>query len=93
MTGEWQAQANPTCLSRLATPTVGSSHARVDAAVVTRQAGERNLLDVAVVGAAAAAEDGEVPELPAQRAIAPSEIGRIAGIEIGRGVKVRMAAR
>src|SRR5262245_22797979 len=58
-----------------------------------RHAGERNRLDMAVVGAAAAAEHAEVAELPAQRAIALPEIGRIAGVEIRCRIKFGVAAR
>ena len=48
---------------------------------------------MAVIGAAATTQHAEVPELPAQRVIAAAEIDRIADIEIGRGVELRMAAR
>src|SRR5262245_33594317 len=69
------------------------SHARVNITAIDRHAGERDLLDMPVVGAAAAAEHAEMPELPAQRAIAPAKIGRIAGVEIGRGIELGVAAR
>jgi hypothetical protein len=61
--------------------------------LVDRHASERNLLNVSAVGAATAAEHSEVPELPAQRAIATAEIDRIADVEIGCCVELGMTAR
>src|SRR5262245_56833690 len=67
------------------------SDARVS--VIGSYASERNLLDMPVIAATAAAEHREVSELKAQRVIAPAEIGRIADVEIRCRVELRMTAR
>ena len=56
-------------------------------------AGERNFLEMAVVGAAAASEHRQVGKLATQRGVAPAEIGRIADVEIARGVELGVTAR
>src|SRR6185295_19201043 len=56
-------------------------------------AGEANLLDVAMVGAAAAAQYGKARKLAPQAGIKPSQLGRIAGVEVFRLVEFGMAAR
>ena len=46
-------------------------------------AGERDALDVAVIGAAAAAQHVDLRMTPQQLAILAAQLHRIAGIEIG----------
>src|SRR5690625_2859157 len=55
------------------------------------RAGEADLLDVAMVGAAAAAQDVELRQPAAQIKVLLAQLQRIAGIEIRRGVELRMA--
>src|SRR5688572_30672398 len=55
-------------------------------------AGETDLLDVAVVGAAAAAQHSESRKLAAQRLVTAAEIDRVADVEIGRGIELGMTA-
>jgi hypothetical protein len=49
---------------------------------VCRDAGEANLLDVTMVGPAAAAEHVEMAELATQRPVLPAEFGWIARVQI-----------
>src|SRR5262249_54067444 len=74
-------------------PRSAPSDGRVNITAIDGHASERDLLDIPVVGAAAAAEHAEVPKLAAQRAIAPAEIGRIANVEIGCRIELGVAAR
>jgi hypothetical protein len=55
-------------------------------------AGEANLLEVPMIGAAAAAKHIDVMMLPAQRSVAAAEIRRIADVEIGRLIELGMTA-
>ena len=55
-------------------------------------AGAGDRLDVAVVGAAAAAEHVDLRVLLQQLAVFPAELDRIAGVELGRRVELRVAA-
>ena len=57
-----------------------------------RRAVLRDSFDVAVIGAAATAEHGEMREVAAEAGVLPTEFCRIAGIEIGCRVEFGMAA-
>ena len=53
---------------------------------------EADALDVTMVGAAAASDDGDMRMALQQLAVLRTKLGRIAGIELGRVVELRVAA-
>src|SRR5215207_6198817 len=56
-----------------------------------RQAGVADRLQMAMVRAAASAENGKASHAAAQVAITPAEIGRIAGVKLSRRVELGVA--